>query len=188
MTIPDLASTTTFPPFAGLPFESDDGFQDAREEWFLVAQVRQNMTITKPTVVVVDRAGDEFAITFEDRGVDLRPVKNGWTIVVPRAVRSIPAEGKKGFVRVPEGEGTRVKYIPAELERVVELGGILRGEDGVGEVARVCAGCGREEGGLKGCTGCGVVKYCGKECQATEWKAHKGDCKPLKGMVNAWGL
>ncbi|TQN64243.1 hypothetical protein CSHISOI_11185, partial [Colletotrichum shisoi] len=46
---------------------------DAREEWFLVAEVRQNMTITKPTLVVVDRAGTEFAVTFEDRGIDLRP-------------------------------------------------------------------------------------------------------------------
>ncbi|KAJ0349266.1 hypothetical protein COL154_011726 [Colletotrichum chrysophilum] len=75
MPIPDLTNTTTFPAFDGLPIEEDGAApgMDAREEWFLVAQVKQNMTITKPTVVVADRAGDEFAITFEDRGIDLRP-------------------------------------------------------------------------------------------------------------------
>ncbi|EFQ32382.1 uncharacterized protein GLRG_07526 [Colletotrichum graminicola M1.001] len=44
---------------------------DVLEEWFLVAEVKQNMTITKPTLVVVDRGGTEFAVTFEDRGIDL---------------------------------------------------------------------------------------------------------------------
>ncbi|KXH53522.1 hypothetical protein CSIM01_12765 [Colletotrichum simmondsii] len=71
---------------------------DAREEWFLIAQVKQNMTITKPTLVVVDRQQTEFAVTFEDRGIDLRPVKGGWTIVVPRGVRTAPKGGKRGSV------------------------------------------------------------------------------------------
>ncbi|KAF9880808.1 glycosyl hydrolase family 76 [Colletotrichum karsti] len=133
MPIPDFSNTTTFPAFDALPIEDDGGSApDAREEWFLVAQVKQNMTITKPTVVVSDRAGDEFAITFEDRGVDLRPVRTGWTIVVPRATRTTPREGKKGFVRVAEGRGTGVKYVPAGLERVFELGRAVR-EGGVSD-------------------------------------------------------
>ncbi|KAF6818400.1 zinc finger, mynd-type domain containing protein, partial [Colletotrichum musicola] len=141
-------------------------------------------TITKPTVVAADRGGDEFAITFEDRGIDLRPVKTGWTIIVPRAVRTRPREGKKGFVRVAEGRGTGVKYVPAGLEVMFELGRMVRGEEeeeegeGGGEEKKVvvgaegrCAGCGKEEG----------------ECQTSDWKLHKVDCKPLKGMANAWG-
>ncbi|WQF88417.1 Putative Zinc finger, MYND-type [Colletotrichum destructivum] len=174
---------------------------DAREEWFLVAEVRQNMTITKPTLVVVDRAGTEFAVTFEDRGIDLRPVRQGWTIVVPRAVRTAPKGGKRGFVRVPEGRGTGVKYVPGGLERIGELGARVRGEgeeeegekgeEGKGFRGR-CAGCGSlegEDGGaLKSCTACGVARYCGKECQKEDWKTHKNDCKILRGMVNAWGL
>ncbi|KAJ0296646.1 hypothetical protein COL516b_011505 [Colletotrichum fioriniae] len=123
---------------------------DAREEWFLIAQVKQNMTITKPTLVVVDRQQTEFAVTFEDRGIDLRPVKGGWTIVVPRGVRTAPKGGKRGFVRVPEGKGTGVKYIPGGLEQIGELGA--------------------------------------RECQKEDWKKHKGDCKVLKGMANAWGI
>ncbi|KAK1700795.1 hypothetical protein BDP55DRAFT_723275 [Colletotrichum godetiae] len=123
---------------------------DAREEWFLIAQVKQNMTITKPTLVVVDRQQTEFAVTFEDRGIDLRPVKGGWTIVVPRGVRTAPKGGKRGFVRVPEGKGTGVKYIPGGLEQIGELGA--------------------------------------RDCQKEDWKKHKGDCKVLKAMANAWGI
>ncbi|KAK1967399.1 hypothetical protein LY78DRAFT_746483 [Colletotrichum sublineola] len=175
---------------------------DAREEWFLVAEVKQNMTITKPTLVVVDRGGTEFAVTFEDRGIDLRPVRQGWTIVVPRAVRTAPKEGKRGFVRVPEGRGTSVKYIPGGLEKIGEVGARARGgsweegggggEDGAKGFRGRCAGCGKGEGtdggALKSCTACGVARYCGKECQKEDWKTHKGDCKVLKGMVNAWGI
>ncbi|KAK2055947.1 hypothetical protein LY76DRAFT_519366 [Colletotrichum caudatum] len=151
------------------------------------------MTITKPTLVVVDRGGTEFAVTFEDRGIDLRPVRQGWTIVVPRAVRTAPKGGKRGFVRVPEGRGTGVKYVPGGLEKIGEVGARARGgEDGGKGFQGRCAGCGREEaadgGPLKSCTACGVARYCGKECQKEDWKTHKGDCKVLKGMVNAWGI
>ena len=31
-------------------------------------------------------------------------------------------------------------------------------------------------GNLKRCTRCGSVAYCGKECQAGHWKAHRKDC------------
>jgi len=30
------------------------------------------------------------------------------------------------------------------------------------------------------CGGCGAVSYCGKECQKTHWKEHKGKCKSYK--------
>ncbi|KAK1980785.1 hypothetical protein LZ30DRAFT_594148 [Colletotrichum cereale] len=181
------------PPSAVAPKPSS---HDAREEWFLVAEVKQNMTITKPTLVVVDRGGTEFAVTFEDRGIDLRPVRQGWTIVVPRAVRTAPKGGKRGFVRVPEGRGTGVKYVPGGLEKIGEVGARARGGDGDGDGGRGfrgrCAGCGKGEGAdggaLKSCTACGVARYCGKECQKDDWKTHKNDCKVLKGMVNAWGI
>ncbi|WDK19985.1 hypothetical protein CGRA01v4_11272 [Colletotrichum graminicola] len=166
---------------------------DVLEEWFLVAEVKQNMTITKPTLVVVDRGGTEFAVTFEDRGIDLRPVRQGWTIVVPRAVRTAPKGGKRGFVRVPEGRGTGVKYVPGGLEKIGEVGARARGgEDGAKGLQGRCAGCGKGEGAdggaLKSCTACGVARYCGKECQKEDWKTHKSDCKVLKGIVNAWGI
>jgi hypothetical protein len=35
-----------------------------------------------------------------------------------------------------------------------------------------CAGA-----GIKKCTGCKEVRYCGQECQLAHWPAHKADCK-----------
>ena len=35
----------------------------------------------------------------------------------------------------------------------------------------------------KTCTGCGVARYCGRECQVGHWKVHKGACRRLqKGL------
>ncbi|ROT41228.1 hypothetical protein SODALDRAFT_330949 [Sodiomyces alkalinus F11] len=173
---------------------------------FLLAQVKQNMTITKPTLVVTDRQGTDFAITFEDRGVDLRPVKAGWTVVVPGAARVAPsAEGKRGFVRVPQGRGTGVHYLPASLGRVFEVGAQLNevearqgGRDGDGDgdgaaEAEECVSCGATEGEgggkLMRCTGCKWVRYCNKACQKKDWGegGHKNDCKVFKAMAITWG-
>jgi hypothetical protein len=37
-----------------------------------------------------------------------------------------------------------------------------------------CGVCGKHAG--KTCSGCGTVKYCSKECQSADWKAHKPFC------------
>jgi hypothetical protein len=39
-------------------------------------------------------------------------------------------------------------------------------------------GCGGT--GLKKCTGCKNVRYCGAACQLAHWKEHKADCKATK--------
>lgn len=39
-----------------------------------------------------------------------------------------------------------------------------------------CKTCGKDEGNLLRCGKCGVVKYCGKECQVSDWAAHKKIC------------
>ncbi|KAH7357884.1 hypothetical protein B0T11DRAFT_283282 [Plectosphaerella cucumerina] len=166
---------------------------------FLLAQVKQNMTITKPTLIATDASGVDFAITFEDRGIDLRPVKMGWTVVIPGATRTAPpADGsKKGFVRVPEGRGTGVHYIPAKLARVMEVGRRLNEAEGTveeDEEDKGCMTCGREGGETGGallkCTGCVRVTYCGKDCQRKDWTegGHKSDCKVFKAMAVTWGV
>jgi hypothetical protein len=46
-----------------------------------------------------------------------------------------------------------------------------------------CANCGKKAvsildgGDFKQCSRCKGVKYCSKECQAGDWKAHKRVCK-----------
>jgi len=43
-----------------------------------------------------------------------------------------------------------------------------------------CAACGDSDdggGSLKACTGCSLVEYCNRTCQAAHWPAHKKACK-----------
>ena len=48
----------------------------------------------------------------------------------------------------------------------------------------MCAGCGATSQpngrGLLRCSKCEEVYYCGKDCQAAHWPAHKLDCRALR--------
>ena len=41
---------------------------------------------------------------------------------------------------------------------------------------RFCGNCDREEEKMFKCSRCGLVKYCGKDCQRAHWKEHKPFC------------
>ena len=41
----------------------------------------------------------------------------------------------------------------------------------------ICANCGKEEGSLKSCAACKLVKYCSRDCQASHRSKHKKECK-----------
>lgn len=210
--MPAFTNFQTFPTFDELPSSSSSSSPSSSTQsspWFLLAQIKENMTITKPTLVVRDRSNTDFAVTFDDgdhhgltgaSGEKLR-FRKGHTLVVPGATRTDRGEGKKALVRVLEGKGREVKVVPGSLEKVITLGAELDGsEDGEDgdRVVRKCAACGKEgakgedeeEGGQKlmRCTGCGVVAYCSKECQVQGWneKGHKADCKVLKGIKEIW--
>lgn len=52
---------------------------------------------------------------------------------------------------------------------------------GVGEGCRVC---GEGAGETMACKGCGVVRYCGRECQRVDWKReHKRLCQTYRELV-----
>jgi hypothetical protein len=58
----------------------------------------------------------------------------------------------------------------------------LRGKPEYGKVpdnAERCSNClaVKEGKALLNCASCGVVRYCGRECQKTDWKRHKYNCK-----------
>jgi len=188
MPLPDFNNRTTFPSFTTCPeaqtipppLTNTDEEDDDEGKWFLLAQIKDNMTITKPTLVLSDRDGSPFALVWDglDReGVDFkrRGMKKGNTVVVPRARRTPPREeGKRGFVSVSEGGngngnglGGSVRVIPGPLERILVIGERLLGGGGEGVEGKewwCCECCGKrgEEGELMKCTGCGEVKYCGK--------------------------
>jgi hypothetical protein len=43
-----------------------------------------------------------------------------------------------------------------------------------------CAACGKADVQMQRCSRCKAVSYCGRECQAADWKAHKPTCKKPK--------
>lgn len=43
-------------------------------------------------------------------------------------------------------------------------------------VSLACKACGKEDGKMFKCGKCGVVKYCGADCQKSHWDAHKKVC------------
>jgi len=49
-----------------------------------------------------------------------------------------------------------------------------------------CASCGKAGDGLKRCTACQSVWYCGVQCQIDHRKAHKKECKRIKRELGMW--
>ncbi|KAI1419538.1 hypothetical protein F5Y12DRAFT_233323 [Xylaria sp. FL1777] len=178
-----FTDTSQFPAFYELPATSGSSAEgdSLDSKWWLLAQIKENMTITKPTLIVTDRTGVDFALLFED-SISLKSFRKGYTIAVPGARRTDrEGDGKKAVVRVPGGRGAGVKVIPGGLERVLELGVVLDGGD---DRERKCAACGKTEGEFMKCTGCGFAAYCGKDCQVKGWGEmdHKSNCRVLKTL------
>ncbi|CAN8106135.1 unnamed protein product [Discula destructiva] len=183
--LPDFTNIESFPSFAIIPELAYDApvVEAAAPKWHLLAEVKDNMTINKPTLVLNDRDASPFALVFEglDRdGLDLKGLgfKKGSTAVIPNAIRVKPAkEGQRAFVRIEAGQAGSVKAVPGPLARVLEMGGQAKRDE--------CETCGAEgDKGLKSCTGCERVGYCSKECQAKGWSegGHKSDCKMFRAL------
>ncbi|KAI1418382.1 hypothetical protein F5Y13DRAFT_652 [Hypoxylon sp. FL1857] len=195
--MPAFTDSTLFPTFYELPAASSisTSSDEAQRDWFLLAQIKEDMTITKPTVIVRDRSGVEFAVTFDDgdhRGMGLK-FRKGHTLVVPRVVRTDRDEGKKAIVRVPEGQGAGVRIVPGSLEQVLELGEVLGGIEGAeaqgqGKKCAACGGAEKEGQALMRCTGCGAAAYCSKACQVRGWSemGHKANCKVIRSIKEIW--
>ncbi|KAJ9133480.1 hypothetical protein NKR19_g9047, partial [Coniochaeta hoffmannii] len=126
MPLPDFTNPQTFPSYAALPSTTTSSPPPSEASpHYLVAQIGENMTITRPTLVLTDRNGDQFAMKFEGK-IDLasRGLRKGSTAVVPWATRVEPRkEGGNGFVVVQEDMFGLVKALPAGLERVFEVWG-----------------------------------------------------------------
>ena len=52
-----------------------------------------------------------------------------------------------------------------------------------GDDAGACANCERRAPTMFGCARCGLVYYCGKDCQSAHWKKHKPLCIPKADRV-----
>jgi hypothetical protein len=198
MSLPDFTSPTTFPPFSALPLTTNTTTQDVSPQdtstpqdlpkpYYLLATITENMTLTKPTLILSDTTAAPFALIFNSRpatgpdALDLRAMglKKGATVVFPNARRTPgKEEGKQGFVAVEREREGSVRVVPGDLERVRRVGEWLGARVGDGEQGgRGCDGCG-EGGGGKGlmkCTGCGEVAYCCK-VSADIWVDDEAEC------------
>ncbi|KAI1874070.1 uncharacterized protein JN550_002649 [Neoarthrinium moseri] len=156
--MPAFGDPSAFPTFYTLPVTTD--FVDETKSWYILAQIKNNMTITKPTLIVTDQSGMDFAVTFENTGFDLkaRGLKKGNTVVIPQARRTDKGEGRKDVLVVESEDCESVKAIPGKLDWIMELGSMMDDETH----DKKCGACGKAEGELMRCTGCGEVVYCGK--------------------------
>ncbi|KAI0134322.1 hypothetical protein BJ170DRAFT_609404 [Xylariales sp. AK1849] len=187
-----FTDNVAFPTFYTLPTTSTTSSpapvtdtDNSEQEWYLLAQIKNNMTITKPTLIVTDHSGMDFAVIFEDTTFNLkeRGLKKGNTMVVPQARRTEKGPGRKDVLVVEKGECQYVKMIPGKLDRILELGVAFESIDKAGK----CDACGKESELMK-CTGCGIVAYCSKDCQAKAWseRGHKTNCKTFRTMKDIW--
>ena len=73
------------------------------------------------------------------------------------------------------------RLFPMLMENVVKKFGEIERKDNIRFECQPCEGCGTLEsqlGDFKRCGGCRSVFYCGRKCQAHDWKAgHKKKCK-----------
>ncbi|KAK3996726.1 hypothetical protein QBC44DRAFT_347511 [Cladorrhinum sp. PSN332] len=183
-------STPAPPP----PTYSETDTSSSKSSHYLLAQIQENMTLNKPTLILRDLAGTSFALVWNGLtrdSLDFKKLglKKGNSLLLPNVLRTEPQqEGKQALIKLygSSWDDEQVKVIPGPLEKVVEVGQFW---DELGHEAK-CANCGKEseEGELKKCTGCGRVGYCSKECQVEGWNdgGHKSLCKIIKRFNEIW--
>jgi hypothetical protein len=98
-----------------------------------------------------------------------RPLPAGTRVLVQRLVAKPEHNGKRA--RVLSFDARTGRYA-VSLEDGKELS--LKAEC-VARVGCAAAGCASEEASSM-CSRCQVVRYCSRECQRTDWKAHKPVC------------
>ena len=55
--------------------------------------------------------------------------------------------------------------------------GDICGSCSTDSTTEICANCGKEEGSLKSCATCKLVKYCNRKCQTVHRTQHKNECR-----------
>lgn len=143
MAPPDFTNRALFPPFNDLPEASSASDDAAQEEPTptLIAQVKDDMTITKPTLILTDRDAAPFALVFEgydrEEGIKFlksKGLKKGVTVVLGNglAKRVQPREDSKSvkaFVRVEKGREDEVAVIGGKMDKVFEIVERFRGAE-----------------------------------------------------------
>ncbi|KAK0671768.1 hypothetical protein QBC41DRAFT_384281 [Cercophora samala] len=198
---PDFTSPTVFQTFNTIPSTTTP--TPPSETYYLLAEIKENLSLTRPTLICSDLSSTSFALTWSDlhasphaSDVDFKGLglKKGNCILLPNAKRTDSSdEVKQGKVVIPGAKDeweaqSGLRVIPGKLAKVVEVGQDWEFviEEGEGK----CGNCGKEGGeeDLAKCTGCRGVGYCSKECQVEAWTegGHKSACKIIKSFKEIW--
>ncbi|PQE05914.1 zinc mynd-type domain containing protein [Rutstroemia sp. NJR-2017a BVV2] len=211
-TFPNLHDSTAFLTFSTTPLADPsvptNDASPAGAKTYLAATISQNMTLsTTPTFICTDAASASFALTVilaapltpaqlegsaasaDAGGFDIKKMRKGHTVLVPRPERHGVREGKQGYVRCRWED---LVIVPTSLEKLVGMSErYLKEREDLGpEAAKEhimrCQACdkSRNQEELSRCRGCEAVWYCDKPCQTKGWseRGHKGECKVLKAM------
>lgn len=175
---PDFTSPLTFKTFNTIPSTAASP-PPSSETYYLLAEIKENLSLTRPTLICSDLSSTSFALTWSDlhasphaSDVDFKALglKKGNCVLLPNAKRTDSSdEVKQGKVVIPGGKDewqgkSGLRVIPGKLEKVVEVGQDWEFviEEGEGKCG-ICGKEGREEE-LAKCTGCRGVGYCSKVC------------------------
>ncbi|KAF7295807.1 MYND-type domain-containing protein [Mycena chlorophos] len=186
MPLPDFSAELHFPSFPELPTEyynvsSHFDWQTGRPRvhWCLLAEIKALIPWPmRPMYHVVDRDGNgPYLISFhltEEAMLRFAGLKAGDTLCIMYAIQHRFMDGQIG-VRVEEARSVKVLHC--------NLGSLFDIQHKIVHNVGKCNRCGKAST-LK-CARCRLY-YCGKECQANDWKAgHKNECKVGK-QICAW--
>lgn len=123
--------------------------------------------------------------------------RNGFTLAQAKAAgfQNMPSHLKEIAIIRSLLETNRKRLLPAFVERMAEglpecwkvsaLQPVSKDADAAPLSKEVCSKCGKEGEKLLNCARCKVQKYCSKECQVADWKAHKKTCQAPEKAANA---
>ena len=164
--------------------ETRAGLFFRRLHWAFIAQIKRiNVICSLVSLSVVDIHG-VFCILLVGResdagALDTQQFVVGSTILVRYAERM---RVKPGQLYVDADDGQFVKVIhaaPVELLRFERL----RVEHHA-NLTRPCERCGQQPT-TKHCGGCQLGRYCNKQCQVSDWPAHKRTFRIWQGLQDA---
>ena len=87
-----------------------------------------------------------------------------------------PKDIARSFPRIQEMfMKSNKKLLKSERDKIKETEGINN-----------CTVCREQKDGNKRCSGCYMVFYCGRDCQAKDWDNHKDKCKIIQKEYKLW--
>ena len=125
--------------------------------------------------------------------ISKKALMRAWPSDVPKPDPFFSITPRRPFVFEAESFPLRYRTRPFWTSNVIYLGGsgsamepqafqaaagwlaAHQGDDSA-SVPR-CAACGATGQGLSRCAGCRAVRYCGPECQRSDWRRHKASCR-----------